>query len=302
MAHVTVIGSINQDITVTTERFPGPGETLLGRSVSYRLGGKGANQAAAAARAGAEVAFVGAVGSDDAGSAVRAQLAEFGVDVEPLAVTQNSTTGTAHITVDSGGENTILVVPGANGALQPGDIAHDATNLGGSQALVLQCEIPTPVNLAAINLAREAGVDVILNLAPAIEFPREALAYLSVLVVNETEAALVLGDATPPSGSEEALVVAARLRELGPRRVVITLGSRGAVYDDGESAGHVPAGHARRVVDTTGAGDATVGVLAASLAFGTGFRTAVANAMAAGARAVESEGAAASYPRFELVR
>ena len=302
MARVTVIGSINQDITVTTERFPAPGETLLGRDVSYRLGGKGANQAAAAARAGADVAFVGAVGDDEAGSVVRAQLAEFGVDVGPLMVNPEAATGTAHITVDAGGENTIIVVPGANGAFQPGDLHHAAGAIASSQMLVLQCEIPTAVNVVVLELARELGVDVVLNLAPALDFPREALQDLSVLVVNETEAALVLGEEAAPSGNAEAIAAAGRLRALGPRRVVVTLGSQGAVYDDGHSSGHIPAGTARRVVDTTGAGDATVGVLAASLALGTSFVTAVTNAMAAGARAVENEGAAASYPHFEIVR
>ncbi len=302
MERVVVIGSINQDIAVTTDRFPVPGETLLGRTVSYRLGGKGANQAAAAARAGAQVAFVGAVGDDEAGYSVRHQLAGFGVDVDTLMVKPDSSTGTAHITVDAGGENTIVVVPGANGALQPRDLDGATPALEGARAVVLQCEIPAPVNMAAIELATAHELDVILNLAPAIAFPPEALAAVSVLVVNETEAAIVLGDEVPPSGIEEALAVAGRLREIGPARVVITLGKHGAVYDDGHAAGHVPAGHARRVVDTTGAGDATVGVLAASLAFGTGFAEAVDNAMAAGARAVEMEGAASSYPSFEILR
>lgn len=302
MAHVTVVGSINQDIVVQTERFPGPGETLLASSVAYNLGGKGANQAAAAARAGVEVSFVGLVGDDGAGAAVRDGLASFGVDVTHLRTRAGIPTGTAHIAVDASGENTILVVGGTNAEMGAADVRAAAAVLGRSDVLVLQCEVPTEVDVEVLRFGREHGVDVILNLAPAIDFPREELADLSVLVVNETEAALVLGDDCAPEGAAEALDAARRLRALGPKRAVITLGSQGAVFDDGARAEHVPAGTPRRVVDTTGAGDATVGVLAASLAHGIDFRTAVANAMRAGAAAVENAGAAVSYPEFVLER
>lgn len=300
MAHVTVVGSINQDIVVQTERFPGPGETLLAESVSYNLGGKGANQAAAAARAGVDVSFVGLVGDDAPGQTVRAELSGFGVDVANLGVREGASTGTAHITVDSSGENTILVVGGTNALLDLDDVRAADETLGRSDVLVLQCEVPTDVDVHVLRFGRARDVDVVLNLAPAIDFPREELQDLAVLVVNETEAALVLGDAAAPDGPEQALDAARRLRELGPRRVVITLGKQGAVFDDGARAAHVPAGTPARVVDTTGAGDATVGVLAASLALGIDFGTAVANAMRAGAAAVENSGAAAAYPEFTL--
>ncbi|HZK06533.1 MAG TPA: ribokinase [Actinomycetaceae bacterium] len=302
MARVTVVGSINQDITVTADRFPEPGETLLGTEVSYRLGGKGANQAAAAARAGADAAFVGITGDDSSGAAVRAELSSYGVDVSSIATSSAAATGTAHITVNADGENTIIVVGGTNGIFAPGDLHHAAMRIAESDIIVLQCEIPVETNVVLMELCRELGVDVILNLAPAVDLPHEALAGVAVLAVNETEAALILGDEAPPATPDEALSVAARLRELGPSRVVITLGEQGAVYDDGDDAGHVPAGPVRTVVDTTGAGDAAVGVLAASLAEGSDFRTAVVDAMAAGAAACERPGAAASYPEFELTR
>lgn len=302
-ASVVVIGSINQDVTVTVDRFPEPGETLYTRSLSYRLGGKGANQAAAAAHAGARVRFVGRVGSDAAGPALREELAGHGVDVSGLLVDQG-TTGSAFITVSATGENTILIDAGANGRVTSEQV--DAAALQAGDVVVLQGEIPAVANAAAIASARRAGATTILNLAPVYGIAAEDLAAVDILVVNETEAGLVLGRPAP-RGAAEALDAAAQLTERGPRRVLITLGGAGAVWYDAAVAGspqgaHVNAISAGPVVDTTGAGDASVGALAAALALGLDFERAVSEAMRAGSAAVLSAGADASYGAIEPIR
>jgi len=299
---ITVVGSLNQDITVTVSRFPEPGETLIGTSVSYRLGGKGANQAVAAARAGAEVWFVGRVGGDAAGLTLRQSLRDFGVRDELLAVDPGVPTGTAHITVDANGENEIIVVPGANGVvdlsgLREGHPARDA------DVFVTQGEVPPATVAAVAELGRARGAEVVLNLAPAIALPAAVFEGLGVLVVNESEAGLVLGEEAPAS-VDAALATASRLLGLGVRRAVITLGRLGAVFvvagEAGTTSGHVPAPSAARVVDTTGAGDAAVGVLAAALATGLRFDACVAAGVRAGSAAVGYPGAASGYPAFSL--
>ena len=294
MARVIVVGSINQDATVTVDRFPRPGETLHTRSLTYRLGGKGANQAAAAAHAGAVTAFVGRVGSDGSGPALREELAGHGVDVGGL-LTDEGTTGTAFITVSAEGENTILIDAGANGRVGVDQAAAAAPGEG--DVVVLQGEIPPEVNTAVIALARKAGACLVLNMAPVYPIAPEDLAGVDVLVVNETEAGLVLG-CEAPHGSEAALAAARALAGLGPRRVLITLGAVGAVWFDGGRSAHVGAVAVGPVVDTTGAGDATVGALAAALSMGLGFERAVAEGMRAGSAAVLAQGAASSYGRI----
>ncbi|WP_103061713.1 PfkB family carbohydrate kinase [Actinomyces qiguomingii] len=303
-ASVVVIGSINQDVTVTVDRFPEPGETLYTRSLSYRLGGKGANQAAAAAHAGARSSFVGRVGSDAAGPALCEELAGHGVDVTGLLVDEG-TTGSAFITVSATGENTILIDAGANGRVTARQATEAAATLGRADVVVLQGEIPAAANAAAIAAARGAGARTILNLAPVYDIAPQDLAAVDILVVNETEAGLVLGRPAP-SGTDEALGAAARLAERGPRRILITLGGAGAVWHDafaadGPRGAHVEAIAAGPVVDTTGAGDASVGALAAALALGLDFERAVSQAMRAGSAAVLSAGAAASYGAIKSI-
>ena len=293
MGRVIVVGSINQDITVTVERFPAPGETLAGTSTSYRLGGKGANQAAAAAHGGAEAMLVGRVGGDAAGITLREELRGHGVDVSALRTDEEITTGIAFITVSAAGENTIILDAGAN-ARVTGAQAAGASDLRADDVVVLQGEIPAATNDEIIEWAHRAGARVVLNLAPVYPIAPDVLAGVDVLVVNETECGLVLGSPAPAT-PEEALAAAAALRERGIAGVLVTLGAAGAVWACAEGSGHMPAIDLGPVVDTTGAGDASVGVLAAALAAGHGFASAVAEGMRAGSTAVLAAGAAASY-------
>lgn len=298
MGRVIVVGSINQDVTVEVDRLPRPGETLSGRSVTYRLGGKGANQAAAAAHGGAETLFVGAVGSDASGASLRDELASHGVDVAQL-LDADTTTGTAFITVSADGENTIVLDAGANGRV--GEDALDAVDdLGTGDVLVLQGEVPPATNAAAVAAARAAGARVVLNLAPVYDVDDTVLKEVDVLVVNETEAGLTAGEPAPTS-PQEALDLAATLIGRGPSSVLITLGKQGSVWADADGSGALPALDLGPVVDTTGAGDASVGVMAAALAAGYPLSDAVEAGMRAGSTAVLGAGAASSYGAIEAV-
>ena len=298
MARVIVVGSINQDITVTVDRFPSPGETLSGSSLTYGLGGKGANQAAAAAHSGAETLFVSAVGTDLSGQRLRADLAAHGVDVTHVRDVDGPT-GTALITVAASGENTIILDAGANRAvtIEP---AKASLFPAPSDIVVLQAEVPSHTNTEVLAWARSFGARVLLNLAPARDTDPAAMSHIDILVVNETEAGLTLGLPAPATPTE-AIGVARALRGMGPRHVVVTLGAQGAAWASGAEVGHCPAVNLGEAVDTTGAGDACVGALAAALALGKPFVEAVADGMRAGAAAILSPGAASSYGALPTV-
>ena len=298
MARVIVVGSINQDITVTVDRFPSPGETLSGSSLTYGLGGKGANQAAAAAHSGAETLFVGAVGTDLSGQRLRADLAAHGVDVTHVRDVDGPT-GTALITVAASGENTIILDAGANRAvtIEP---AKASLFPAPSDIVVLQAEVPSHTNTEVRAWAHSFGARVLLNLAPARDTDPAAMSHIDILVVNETEAGLTLGLPAPATPTE-AIGVARALRGMGPRHVVVTLGAQGAAWASGAEVGHCLAVNLGEAVDTTGAGDACVGALAAALALGKPFVEAVADGMRAGAAAILSPGAASSYGALPTV-
>lgn len=269
MATVVVVGSINLDIVTACSRFPRPGETVVGSTVTYGQGGKGANQARAAALAGATVTFIGAVGDDDAASRVLRPLAEAGVDVR--VTTFPGATGVAAITVDGSGENTIVVVPGANDLLVLTD--EDRQAITAADVLLLQCEIPDRVLVDAARTARTGGTTVMLNPSPVRRLPDELWALVDAAVVNETEA-----------------------RELGAQLaevdvVVTTFGGAGAELRWPRGTVRVE-GHDVPVVDTTGAGDAFTGALAA--AWDRSERDRVARANAAGALATTVRGAASA--------
>jgi len=297
LARVVVVGSANVDVVTQVERFPLPGETVHGSSVTYGLGGKGLNQTMAAALAGVHAALVAAVGDDVHGRMLLDGLRAAGVDVLGVDVL-DVPTGSAHIVVDAAGANQIVVVAGANGALTSDLVLSHQALLTGSDVLVVQGEAALAGTLAAVRAARAAGVRVVVNLAPVVPVGPEVMLAADPLVVNEVEAAALL-DTTAPRSVPEAFDVAARLAALGPATVIVTLGAQGAVVLDGVSPPvHVPAPAADRVVDTTGAGDALVGVLAARLAAGAALVEAVRDAVRAATATVGVAGAAASYPPF----
>ena len=298
MSDVFVVGSINQDFVLKVQRRPSPGETVTNAELSTHNGGKGANQAAAAALLGASVALLGRVGDDGFGEPLVRALAEKGVETDLVEGVENASTGTAFITVTPDGENAITVAPGANRSLTPDDVEAVAGAIGEARVLVAQMEIPPETVARAVELAAEGGTRAMVNLAPPRELPRAALERLDPLVVNEHEAAFLLGHEV--EGVEGALSAAPELLSLGPRSAVITVGKDGAVCSDGDSTAHAPAPEAE-VVDTAGAGDAFVGALAARLARGDALGEAVAYAVRAGAAAVTKEGAQGALPTPEIV-
>jgi len=280
---VQVVGSINIDAAVRVERFPEPGETVFGSSMGESLGGKGANQALAAARRGARVRFVGAVGDDGHGSRAMDVLATAGVDVGGIAVLHGRATGTAAIAVGATGENTIIVASGANS-----EIVVTAQDLGlaAADVVVAQGEVPHEAISAAADASARSGARFVLNLAPVIALAPEVLAVADPLVLNEHEAA-ELG--ITASGGDWAAAAADAVGRLA-RSVVVTLGAEGAVYADPEGSGRVAA-VPTDVVDTTGAGDAFVGALAAALAAGGTLADAVGAGAEEAARVVALPGA-----------
>jgi ribokinase len=284
---VVVVGSINEDVELLVARAPRPGETLTADRTARRAGGKGANQAVAAARAGARVRMIGRIGADPAGARMLEDLRAEGVDTHAVAALPGVPTGTAYITVTPDAENTIVLERGANARLSAGDIAAEGDAFAGAAVMLAQLEVPVETVTAAVRAARQAGARPVVTLAPAQAVPDELLAGLDPLLVNEHEAAFLLGGGV--SGDTEAC--ARRLLDLGPRSVVITLGAAGVVVADASVAVRVAAETVDEVVDTTGAGDAFAGALAAALATGASLADAVSVGMTAGGRAVARAGA-----------
>jgi ribokinase len=290
---VTVLGSLNMDISVTVPRLPGPGATVLGAAAQFTPGGKGANQAVAAARLGADVRMVGCVGDDDFGRQLLAALRAEGIDAGAVRTVTSAPSGLAMIAVEEAGENLIIVAPGANHQVGPADIAKTATNDAG--LLVISAEIPVPAIAQAL---AQADGRKILNLAPAPDNAAELVAaageHLDWLVVNESEAAAVLGH--PVSGLADARKAATELTAKGPRHAVVTAGAHGAALA-GPDGAHAIDGFKVTAVDTVGAGDTFVGALAVALAAGVPPPEAIRAAAAAGATAVTRPGAQTGMPR-----
>ena len=298
MTDIVVIGSINQDFLLKVGQRPKPGETVTGAELSLHNGGKGANQAAAAALLGASVAMLGRVGDDDLGSPLVEALEEKGIDTSLIEPVKEESTGAAFITLTPDGENAITVAPGANRRVRPEDVDAAAEAIGNAKVLVAQMEVSPETVGRAVEVADENGTRALVNLAPPMELPDETLEKLDPLVVNEHEAAFLLGEKV--EGVDGALSAAPELLELGTRSVVITLGSEGAVYAEGDGGGHVSSPRVDPV-DTTGAGDAFVGALAVRLADGSSLEEAVSYAVRAGAAAVTKEGAQGALPTPETV-
>jgi len=295
VSRVVVVGSVNADLLTQVAVHPAPGETVLGRSMSVLAGGKGANQAVAAARLGAEVAFVGAVGDDSFAAQAAAGLRAAGVDLSALA-TVPGPTGIALVTVSADGENSIVVIPGANAAVAADTVSAHAATVAGADVVVLQGEIPRAATETAARLARGR---VVLNLAPVIELSADVVRRADPLVVNEHEARLALSLLGGPDVPEDDHAAAARaLTSAGVTSVVITLGSAGAVVATRSGDGEVATVPSPKVsaVDTTGAGDAFVGALASRLAAGDELLDAARLAARVGAYAVTGVGAQPSYP------
>ena len=298
-ANVTVVGSINIDLVTTTPRLPRPGETVIGGDLRTVPGGKGANQAVAAARLGATVTMVGRVGEDTFGQQLRANLDAAGVDLTHVVTDPEAASGAALIAVDHQGQNSIVVAPGANARLSVSDVEKAETAIAGADAVLLQLEIPLPVVQRAAELARAGGAKVILNPAPAQALPQELLDLVDVLIPNESETAVLTG--MPVEELEQVDAAALALRDGGVGAVILTLGQRGALLADSAGARLFPAFPVEKVVDTTAAGDAFVGALAAALAEGTSLARAVPWSNAAGSIAVTGPGAQPSLPRREEV-
>ena len=293
---VTVLGSLNMDISVSVPRLPEPGATVLGSAARFTPGGKGANQAVAAARLGAAVRMAGCVGDDDFGRQLLAALRAEKINAGHVRTVPGVPTGLAMISVDAAGENLITVAPGANHEVGVGEVAAAAGSPG--DVLVICAEIPVP----AIKAALAQGARCVLNLAPAPADPTEAAAIMAGgvdwLVVNETEAAAVLGRTV--QGLKDAAQAASALVAAGPRHAVVTAGAHGAALAGPDGTGTVSAFRVD-AVDTVGAGDTFVGALAVALAAGIPAAEAVRAASAAAATAATRPGAQAGMPRPEDV-
>ena len=285
---VVVVGSINEDVMLQVGRQVHPGETVTAQRVERGPGGKGANQAVAAAAAGADVRMLGAVGDDPAGTRMVEDLRRRGVNTESVRTVGGVSTGAAYITVTPDGENTIVLDPGANECVGAAAVEAAWPDLPPASVLLSLLEIPLAGVAAAVRLAVQAGMRPVVTLAPAQPVPGELLSGLDPLLVNEHEAAFLL-HADGLDG--HVLEAAAELLRLGPKSAVVTAGPAGAAVADGAGSRLLPAAPVDQVVDTTGAGDAFAGALAAALGRGADLDAAVAAGLRAGAEAVQRIGA-----------
>jgi ribokinase len=297
MKPIIVFGSINMDLVTKSPRLPMAGETLQGYEFFTAPGGKGANQAVAAARLGIPTQIVGRLGDDEFGRQLRRSLQESGVNTDRILVDQAASSGVAVITVDDAGENNIIIVAGTNGRVNHQDIDRLTDLLPGAAALLLQLEIPLPAVIAAAQAARRAGVSVILDPAPAKgDIPPELYPLVDIITPNEIEASQLVG--FPVDGQEAAAKASVELRQRGVGSVIVKLGDRGVFCATGEETFFVPA-FSVQAVDTVAAGDAFNGGLAAALAEGRSLREAVVWGAAAGAISATKAGAQPSLPDRE---
>lgn len=291
---IIVVGSSNTDMIIQLERIPRPGETILGGQFSTAAGGKGANQAVAAARAGGQVTFVARVGRDMFGDQALAGFVQDGINVDHIVRDESAPSGVALIFVARDGENSIAVAGGANGQLSPADVQRAASVLTDASMLVMQLETPLPTVQAAAELAAQAGVRLILNPAPAQALPDALLQRVSILTPNETEAELLTGVAVTDEAA--ANMAADKLLARGVQTVILTLGARGALVVNAASR-QLVAGFVVKAVDTVAAGDVFNGALAVAMAEGQPLPQAVRFANAAAAISVTRLGAQPSAPQ-----
>lgn len=296
-ARVCVVGALHRDLVVRALRFPQPGETVPGEGFALHVGGKGANQAVAAARLGARVTLIGALGDDEWGGVVRAALAAEAIDLSELVTAPRTHTGVGVITVTPGGENTIVVAPGADHALGPEDIDRAAGPIADADVLLVQGEMRAESTLKAMEIARNSNTFVIFNASPVGPLPESFLRQVDMLVVNRGEASELLGEGAREVGPAG---LCRRLASLGPEKVVLTLGAEGALHFNGQELEHAEA-FPMSSVDSTGAGDAFAAALAVLRAEGARLKDAVRFACAAGALATTQAGALPSLPRRDAV-
>jgi ribokinase len=301
-AKILVVGSLNMDLVAFAPRIPVAGETLTGHRFLSVPGGKGANQAFAAARLGASVAMLGCVGDDDIGRELRQNLAIVGCDVDGVLTDEDCPTGIALIFVADSGQNSIVIVAGANGTLSLKDIEGPPNRFNGATHVLLQFESPIGAVVAAAQAARRAGARVILDPAPAPSsaLPPELFDNVDILTPNETEAAILTGAAPRRMNPEEAIAVGQRLRAMGPATVIVKLAEQGVALITAEGSQVLPA-PAVTAVDSTAAGDVFNAALAVALTDGAEIAAACRFANRAAALSVTRRGAQASAPsRAEL--
>jgi ribokinase len=297
---LVVLGSINADHILNIEQFPHPGETVIGKQYKVAFGGKGANQAVAAGRSGAEIAFIACVGADDIGERIRRQLASDRIETQPIEAIADSTTGVALIFVNAEGENVIGINAGANAAVTPDYLARYQQKVIDADALLMQLESPLETVIAAARLAKQHQTQVILNPAPARELPDELLAMIDIITPNETEAQRLTGIAV--DNDDDAARAAQALHDKGIATVIITLGSRGVwLSENGNGSGKRVPGFKVQAVDTIAAGDTFNGALVTALLEGKVMADAVRFAHAAAAIAVTRPGAQPSVPWREEI-
>jgi ribokinase len=291
--NLVVLGSINADHILNLESFPAPGETVTGNQYQVAFGGKGANQAVAAGRSGANIAFIACTGDDDTGERVRKQLASDNIDIAPLSVVTGESTGVALIFVNAEGENVIGIHAGANAALTTARVEAQRALIGGAEALLMQLESPVESVLAAAKIAHENHTTVVLNPAPARVLSDELLALVDIITPNETEAEKLTGIRV--ENDDDAARAAKVLHEKGIGTVIITLGSRGVWASVNGEGRRVP-GFRVKAIDTIAAGDTFNGALVTALLEGKVMDDAIRFAHAAAAIAVTRKGAQPSVP------
>jgi len=297
--HVIVVGSLNMDLVVRMPQIPRPGETLLGGVFKTFPGGKGANQAVAAARLGAHVTMIGCVGGDAFGQEMRDTLTAEGIDTTHVLVHPESATGVALIQVDAKGQNSIAVASGANFQLTSADVEKAMQAIENFDVLVMPLETPLETIYTAARIASERGAKVLLNPAPAQMLKPDLLELVDVLLPNEYEAALMTGSSSLQSAAD-VQSAAEKLLSLGVKNLMVTMGSRGAMLFDGQMESNISACPVQ-AVDTTAAGDCFVGALAVGLCEGKSLLSAAEFASAASAISVTRDGAQPSLPRREEV-
>jgi len=292
-AKLAVLGSINADHILNLAHFPRPGETVIGKQYHIAFGGKGANQAVAAGRAGADIAFIACVGADDIGERIRQQLQQDRIDTAPVETVADESTGVAMIFVNGEGENNIGIYSGANAALTPARVAQHQQVIADADALLMQLESPLESVLAAAKVARAQQTQVILNPAPATALSDELLALIDIITPNETEAEILTGIAV--KSDEEAARAAAALHAKGIATVLITLGRRGVWLSEQGNGVRIP-GFSVQAIDTIAAGDTFNGAFITARLEGVAMHDAVRFAHAAAAIAVTRPGAQPSVP------